>query len=59
MYCIQRWLTLVLQLLVAAMAFIVIALAVNITDSTSSGRIGVSLSTIVTFGSSLSYLLMF
>jgi len=59
MYCIQRWLSLVLQLGVAVLAFIVVTLAVTLTSSTSGGRLGVSLSTIVTFGQALSYLLMF
>lgn len=59
MYCIQRWLGLVLQLIVAVMAVAVVAMAVSNTNSTSSGKLGVSLSTIVVFGSSLSYLMTF
>jgi ATP-binding cassette subfamily C (CFTR/MRP) protein 1 len=59
LYCIQRWLGLVLQLLVAIMAVVVIALATSLTSTTSGGRLGVSLSGIVTFNSSLSYVLTF
>jgi ATP-binding cassette subfamily C (CFTR/MRP) protein 1 len=59
LYCIQRWLGLVLQLLVAVMAVVVVALATSLTGTTSGGRLGVSLSQIVTFNSSLGYLLMF
>jgi ATP-binding cassette subfamily C (CFTR/MRP) protein 1 len=59
LYCIQRWLGLVLQLLVAATAVIVVALATSLTATTTGGRLGVSLSQIVTFNSSLSYLLTF
>jgi len=59
LYCIQRWLVLVLQLLIAVMAVTVMALATNLTSTTSSGRLGVSLSQIVTFNSSLGSLLTF
>ena len=59
LYCIQRWLGLVLQLLVAVMAVVVMTLATSLTGTTSGGRLGVSLSGIVTFNSSLSYLLTF
>jgi len=57
LYCIQRWLGLVLQLLVAVMAVTVMALATSLTSTTSGGRLGVSLSQIVTFNSSLGSLL--
>lgn len=57
LYCIQRWLGLVLQLLIAVMAVTVMALATNLTNSTSGGRLGVSLSQVVTFNSSLASLL--
>jgi ABC-type multidrug transport system fused ATPase/permease subunit len=59
MSCIQRWLGLVLQLLVAVTAVIVVALATSLIGTTSGGRLGISLSQIVTFPSSLSFLLMF
>ncbi|OQD96291.1 hypothetical protein PENSOL_c016G04406 [Penicillium solitum] len=47
--CIQRWLTLVLDLIVAAEAVIVISLAVSLRHTTSAGLLGVSLNSI--FGS--------
>jgi ABC-type multidrug transport system fused ATPase/permease subunit len=58
MYCIQRWLNLVLQLIVGVMAVVVVALALNLTNTTSAGRLGISLSAVVNFNSSLSYLMM-
>lgn len=57
LYCIQRWLGLVLQLIIAAMAVTVMALATSLTSTTSGGKLGVSLSQIVTFNSSLGSLL--
>ena len=59
LYRIQRWLGLVLRLLVAIMAVIVVALATNLTDTTNGSRLSVSLSQIVTFNSSLGFLLTF
>lgn len=58
MYCIQRWLNLVLQLIVGVMAVVVVALALNLTSTTSAGRLGNSLSAVVNFNSSLSFLMM-
>jgi ATP-binding cassette subfamily C (CFTR/MRP) protein 1 len=59
MYCIQRWLNLVLQLIVGVMAVVVVALALSLTSTTSAGRLGISLSAVVNFNSSLSFLMMF
>lgn len=56
MYCIQRWLNLVLDLLVAAVATIVVALATQL-DGSSSGALGVSLLNIVTFSQDLTFLI--
>jgi ATP-binding cassette, subfamily C (CFTR/MRP), member 1 len=47
LYCVQRWLALVLDLIVAALAFIVVALAVNLRESTSPGLLGVSLNNVL------------
>ncbi|KGO40807.1 ABC transporter, transmembrane domain, type 1 [Penicillium expansum] len=47
--CIQRWLTLVLDLIVAAEAVIVVSLAVSLRHSTSVGLLGVSLNSILDF----------
>ncbi|RDW69795.1 hypothetical protein BP6252_08815 [Coleophoma cylindrospora] len=54
LFCIQRWLELVLNLIVAAMAVIVVALAMNLRASTSPGLLGVSLNNILSFNSTLS-----
>jgi ATP-binding cassette, subfamily C (CFTR/MRP), member 1 len=59
MYCIQRWLSLVLQMIVGVMAVVVVALALNLTHTTSAGRLGVSMSAVVGFSGGLSYLLQF
>lgn len=45
--CIQRWLTLVLDLVVAAEAVIVVSLAVSLRHTTSVGLLGVSLNSIL------------
>lgn len=47
LYCIQRWLTLVLDLIVAAEAVLVVCLAVRLKHSTSVGLLGVSLNSIL------------
>ncbi|KAB8246728.1 P-loop containing nucleoside triphosphate hydrolase protein [Aspergillus flavus] len=47
--CIQRWLTLVLDLVVAAEAVIVVSLAVSLRHTTSVGLLGVSLNSILEF----------
>lgn len=57
LYCIQRWLNLVLDLVVAALATIVVALAVRLRSSTSPGLIGISLNSILTFSVFLSELI--
>ncbi|KAJ5907320.1 multidrug resistance-associated protein [Penicillium taxi] len=55
--CIQRWLTLVLDLIVAAEAVIVVSLAVSLRHITSVGLLGVSLNSILAFNGSLSSLI--
>lgn len=45
--CIQRWLNLVLDLIVAAEAIVVVSLAVSLRQSTSVGLLGVSLNSIL------------
>ena len=56
MYSIQRWLNLVLDLVVASVATIVVALATQMNGS-SSGALGVSLLNIVTFSQDLTFLI--
>jgi ATP-binding cassette subfamily C (CFTR/MRP) protein 1 len=57
LFCIQRWLNLMLQLLVGIMAVVVMAMATNLKNTTDAGRLGVSLSAVVTFNASLASLL--
>ncbi|THY33684.1 putative ABC transporter [Aureobasidium pullulans] len=54
--CIQRWLKLVLDLIVAALAVLVVALAVSQRDTTSAGLLGVALTNILGFSQSLTRL---
>ncbi|KAH8647275.1 P-loop containing nucleoside triphosphate hydrolase protein [Xylariales sp. PMI_506] len=56
MWSIQRWLNLVLDLLVAAIATLVVALATQLKGS-SAGALGVSLVSILTFSQDLTYLI--
>lgn len=53
MYCIQRWLNLVLDLLVATLAVLVIVLAVKLRNTTSGGQIGIALNVILVFNTTL------
>jgi ATP-binding cassette subfamily C (CFTR/MRP) protein 1 len=54
--CIQRWLKLVLDLVVAALAVIVVALAVSSRATTSAGLLGVALTNVLGFSQSLTRL---
>ncbi|OKL58187.1 hypothetical protein UA08_06868 [Talaromyces atroroseus] len=53
LFCIQRWLNVVLDLLVAILAVILTALATSLRESTDSGKLGVSLTAIMAFNQSL------
>lgn len=53
LFCIQRWLNVVLDLLVAVLVVILTALAVSLRDTVDPGRLGVSLTAIVAFNQSL------
>ncbi|KAF8857368.1 putative multidrug resistance protein [Acephala macrosclerotiorum] len=59
LYCIQRWLNLVLLLIVGVIATAVMALATNLHGSTSGGRLGISLSSIVMFNAYLAVFMQF
>ncbi|KAG9750060.1 putative ABC transporter, partial [Aureobasidium melanogenum] len=54
--CIQRWLKLVLDLVVAALAVLVVALAVSQEGTTSAGLLGVALTNVLGFSQSLTRL---
>ena len=56
LFCIQRWLALVLDLIVAAEAILVVSLAITLKDSTSVGLLGVSLNNILCKSLSLRWL---
>ncbi|KAH8799341.1 putative multidrug resistance protein [Xylogone sp. PMI_703] len=56
LYCIQRWLNLVLNLIVSVMAIIVVALAVKLNSTTSAASIGIALNNVLGFTQSLSVL---
>ena len=47
LYCVQRWLNLVLDLIVAAEAVVVVGLALGLRTSTTAGLLGVSLNNIL------------
>ncbi|MCJ1281127.1 hypothetical protein MMC26_000445 [Xylographa opegraphella] len=59
LYCAQRWLQLVLDLIVAALAIVVMTLAVKLRSSTDPGSLGLSLNNILSFNETLSLLLQF
>lgn len=56
MYCIQRWLNLVLDLVVAGFAILAVALATQLAGS-SPGSLGIALTNLLTFSTSLAYLI--
>ena len=53
MLSIQRWLNLALDLLVAALAVMVISLAVGLKGSTTGGQIGIALNVVLGFNAVL------
>jgi ABC-type multidrug transport system fused ATPase/permease subunit len=57
MYSIQQWLQVVLDLLVAGIATVLVALAVFVTKKTSSGAVGIALLNLLSFNSTLTLLI--
>lgn len=57
MFCIQRWLTLVLELCVMAVATVLVAVALNLPYASSEGAIGLSFLSLITFGSGMANLI--
>ncbi|KAH8696125.1 ABC multidrug transporter [Talaromyces proteolyticus] len=57
MYCIQRWLNLILDLIVASFGVVVMSLATQLPRSSTEGAIGVSLVNILTFSATLTYMI--
>ncbi|KAL3301816.1 ABC transporter [Colletotrichum asianum] len=57
LFCIQRWLTLVLDILVGAIAVLLVSLAMTIPESTSTGAIAIALYNVLNVNSSLATLI--
>jgi len=56
LFCIQRWLTVVLDLFIAAIATILVAFAVEFRNTTAQGAIGVAMISIISLNTELSEL---
>jgi len=56
LFCIQRWLTVVLDLFIAAIAIILVAFAVEFRNTTTQGAIGVAMISILSLNTELSEL---
>ncbi|THC99810.1 hypothetical protein EYZ11_000740 [Aspergillus tanneri] len=59
LYCIQRWLNFVLDLIVAALAILLISLTTQLPSSTNGGRLGVAMLNILGFSQSLSQFIFY
>ncbi|KAL5380837.1 hypothetical protein PMIN02_010502 [Paraphaeosphaeria minitans] len=59
MYAIQRWLSLVLDLIIVALAILVVGVAIALRNAISPGFTGVSLTQIISFSSYLKLMVMF
>ncbi|KAL3424877.1 ABC transporter [Phlyctema vagabunda] len=59
LYCAQRWLQLVLDMIVAGLVIVVMTLAVRLRSSTDPGTLGLSLNNILSFNEIMSLLLQF
>lgn len=57
MYCIQRWLNVVMDLFVAGVAIILVGLALGISGSATQGSIGLAMLNVMQFNQSLSMLI--
>lgn len=56
LFCLQRWITLVLDLVTAAQAIFIVGLAVALRHSIDPGFLGVALTSVMTFGQTASAL---
>jgi ATP-binding cassette subfamily C (CFTR/MRP) protein 1 len=59
LFCIQLWANLVLNLIVAGLAVVLVALTVTLTEQTNAGFVGVALVTIMNFNMSLTNLIKY
>jgi ATP-binding cassette subfamily C (CFTR/MRP) protein 1 len=53
MFCIQRWLTLVLELIVMVIAVVLVTLALNLPHTSSASTIGLAMLNVITFGTGM------
>ncbi|KAK9420894.1 putative ABC transporter FUM19 [Seiridium unicorne] len=54
LFCVQRWLNVVMDLFVTGIAIVLVSFAVDFTNTTSRGAIGLSMVTLIGFNNSLS-----
>lgn len=59
LFAVQRWLTLVLELIVAAIAVLLIILVVTLRGTLSAGYVGIALLNVITFSQTIKLLVMF
>lgn len=59
LFAIQRWLTLILDLVVAALAIILIVLVVTLRGTISAGYVGIALLNIILFSQTIKHLVTF
>ena len=57
LYCVQRWLNVVLDLFVAGIALVLVSIAVGYRHTTSQGAIGLAMVNIIAFNASLTMLI--
>ncbi|KAK0615109.1 P-loop containing nucleoside triphosphate hydrolase protein, partial [Bombardia bombarda] len=57
LFCLQRWLTMVLDLIVAGLAVLLVGLTVALKDSINPGLLGVALTSVMGIGQTLSMLI--
>ncbi|KAF2197592.1 ABC transporter-like protein [Delitschia confertaspora ATCC 74209] len=58
LYCIQRWLNVVLDLFVAALAVILVTFSVELRDSATAGAVGVALVNVLAFNENIAGLIV-
>lgn len=59
LYCAQRWLLLVLELLVAGLSVLLVGLSVALRDRVAPGLLGVALTNVTSFGQTISQFIIF
>ncbi|KEY65241.1 hypothetical protein S7711_08779 [Stachybotrys chartarum IBT 7711] len=57
-FCLQRWLQIVLDLLIAGMAVLLVAFALTFTGTTSSAAIGLAMVNLIGFNQTLAYVIV-